>query len=98
MDQFRTNVKAIVNVSFKRNEGYYQYSFYVENDSRDYIITCNSIIAVAKMMNAVSIYQYIHGDLYIIDPLGFDDVNVDEATMRIVYDSFTSGKANNIFL
>lgn len=97
MDQIRTNIKSIVNVSFKRNEGYYQYTFYVEDDG-DYTIKCNSIITVAKAMSAISIYQYIKGDLYIIDSLDFGVVNVDEQTMRIVYESFTSGNANNIFL
>lgn len=97
MDQTRTNVVSIINVSFKRNEGYYQYTFYIERDGNPNA-KANSVIAVAKMMNADSIHQYVGGVLYIIDPLDFANVMVDEETMRIVYNSFTSGKANNIFL
>lgn len=97
MDQTRTNVVSIINVSFKRNEGYYQYTFYIERDGNPNAKS-NSVIAVAKMMNAVSIYQYVGGVLYIIDPLDFANVMVDEATMKTVYDSFTGGKANNIFI
>lgn len=98
MKSIRTNVGCIINVSFKRNEGYYQYTFYVEDDDKNFKLKCNSIIAVAKMMNPVSIYQYVNGYLYIIDPLDFDGVSVNEQTMRIVYESFTSGNANNIFI
>lgn len=97
MEQIRTNVVSIINVSFKREQGYYQYTFYIESDGNPNAKS-NSVIAVAKMMNAVSIYQYINGVLYIIDPLDFVNLMVDEATMKIVYDSFTSGKANNIFI
>lgn len=97
MEQIRTNVVSIINVSFKREQGYYQYTFYIESDGNPNAKS-NSVIAVAKMMNAVSIYQYINGVLYIIDQLDFVNLMVDEATMKIVYDSFTSGKANNIFI
>lgn len=97
MYQIRTNVVSIINVSFKRNESYYQYTFYIESDGNPNAKS-NSVITVAKMMNAVSIYQYVGDVLYIIDPLDFDSVIVDEQTMGIVYDSFTSGNANNIFI
>ena len=97
MYQIRTNVVSIINVSFKREQGYYQYTFYIESDGNPNAKS-NSVIAVAKMMNAVSIYQYVDDVLYIIDPLDFANVMVDEQTMSIVYDSFTGGKANNIFL
>lgn len=97
MDQIKTNVVSVINVSFKREQGYYQYTFYIENDGNPNA-KCNSVIAVAKMMCPVSIYHYVGGTLHIIDPLNFDGVKVDEQTMRIVYESFTSGNANNIFL
>lgn len=97
MEQIRTNVVSIINVSFKRELGYYQYTFYIESDGNPNAKS-NSVIAVAKMMNAVSIYQYVNGVLYIVDLLDFDSVRLDEQTMKIVYDSFTSGKANNIFI
>lgn len=95
----RTNVHSVINVSLgNQDEGYRQYSFYIESEYNGGI-KINTVIAVARMLNAVSIYVYLGEQLSLVNPKAYKDKTpIDETYLKIVYESLTSGNAVNIFI
>ena len=79
----RTNVHSVINVSLgNQDEGYRQYSFYIESEHNGGI-KINTVLAVARMLNAVSIYVYLGDQLLLVNPKAYKDKTpIDETYLN----------------
>lgn len=95
----RVNVDSIINVSLGNpNDGYHQYSFYIESGDNSEL-KYNTVIAVAKMLSPISIYAYNGVQVSLIDPNFYRTRSlIDETYLNMIYDSLTKGDAVNIFI
>ena len=95
----RTNVYAVINVTLGNQNKYYrQYSVYIKSEENA-DVKINTVIAVARMLDAVSIYVYLGEQLSLVHLTAYKDKTlIDEICLKTVYDALTSRNAVNIFI
>ena len=97
------NCIAVINATFKVDDELKHLSFYITKSKHDYDCEteakCNSVIAVCKMLSAISIVYVRYNTVCNIDPCQYVNGRcTNEGVMKEVYKDITKGNNYNIII
>ena len=98
----RKNCIAVINATFKTNDSTKHLSFYIINSKHDYDCETeakyNSVLAVCKMLNAVSIAVVRYNTLRFADPCQYAECYINEQILKEVYKAITNDNNINVVI
>lgn len=96
------NCVAVINATFKINDNVRHLSFYIVKNKKDYDeevnFKYNSVLAVCKMLSAVSIASVKYNTLHVIASNVYCIRDIDEKVLKKAYDAIIKDTNTNVII